>query len=1091
MILTSTDTGSGFPGLSGSAFQTHYDTIYGGHAWPQGAGLSIIGVEPGDKAAPVGSFGRKDTRHFRVVPITDPAAAWRAVSTFAGRGWSTFMGVGARKPGVTGQGNAGDVLAHSALTVDLDTADGVHRANKASGLPYPTREEVRSWIAELPVAADPLLITTGGGFHLWLPLSRPIDLLSEQGKALHAGWVAWWIGIAARDGRHIDVTPLKNVAAILRPAGSLNTKTDPARPVVIDSAGPRRADVDEALTLFPAPAPVRKPTRPPVTRFPSAAPGVSSPQVVEGAPSRPGDLFNIGVDPGELAVDLFAAQPTGGATFILPHTDGTYGDAHNASTFVGADGLTRLTIHGDAILAEWEAAGADGSVFTSFALLTHYLVTKGAPLERAFGLAAKVATSHRRGDGTYPDLVPALTEVPTAAAIAKAVASDGTSTAAASFLTVLENHENHTFALEHNIIVKLAGAETGVYRTTTQTVPVKGPDGKPVKDDKGNTVTEDIQTEDRLTRWVPWLAATHEIHAIDAAGRTRTTGAVEFYPEIIDQHGRRFQVTEPVTDKDAFDLKKLRGLLHHAAIQLPVQTADRLHLENVISALGAQDGSRDQRVGFNAMGWAYIDGRLTYLASAGSVTATGLVSHVVARPGHRDGQGLPAAMAGIGFDRILTSRQDMRNAAGYIAAFRAIVPDGPAAIALLGAAWTAPLPQDKHTTLTLEGKSGGGKSLLMATTQGIQSGSPSTAMESTANLTQKPSMVGLQARAMWSRHALATWDDHRVGLGHDEEKKALALAVALIQMGVGAEDPARSNTERGIAAARDMSFMGILTCEELPQGGPAVINRTLSVEIKPDDVKIFPRGTSPFDTYLNQYERTGKARALQASYISWLAKRIEAAGSLRAMQTEVSKLKDIFHPEMGERVVVSASVLAVGHAYFRMFAAEMGFADLLPSEAEVDAAILATASATDAQAQDANPAYKILQFLRNRMAQHTGFVSGDGGSTPAKHVSEFGWTLDYRGERYIPRQGALFVGTISADFSHLIIPRATISDVKRIEGIGTANSALDRMFAEWADPESFSKDKPSMRWGLLSRPRGIIVPTAMLVDALDDVPALA
>ncbi|TFD26626.1 hypothetical protein [Cryobacterium lyxosi] len=1035
------------PPTARDAWETQYQLVWGEHLdeLPETAVLSFTA-----------SSAHQAWRVLGTAPVHSSDACWNVMRAAVERGDSVYVGVGVRNPGTTSQGKSTDVLCHTALVADLDINTGTHASAN-----LPTLGEALRWVAGLPQEPT-LVIHSGGGLHVWQGLSSPIDVKDGgSGEALYSGWADYWKECASTAGLKVDEGPLSNSALVLRVAGSRNHKYDNSTVQILTSSG-HLLDLAEASTAFP----IRERTNPPVKLL--TTPGLTH-KTPEGAnDTRPGTLFAREVTPESLLVALYGGVQEGG-TLRFPRGDNPGNP--NTHIYVEPDGTHKVVFYGETMARMFDANGHQK--FNSFDILAHRLQVEKSQ-------AAKYVMKFRRPDGTYAPLIESLTSpetpqsgIPGAAAEVGAMENvrqhdtDLTNRPVpATVRAAIETKTTLAVFLEGGVVVRLGANPEILLRSSRP-----GEDGKKV---------EYLQ---HLTAWVPWMTGTHEVYEVRVDGRVQSTQESEFFLEILTAGGRRHTLADPLNEATVYDLKKLRSRFHRAAITLPIPAAHRAHIENVISTLGAADQSRDARIAYSAMGWALVDGNWTYLAPAGSVTAAGIRDLVVARPGARDGEGLPPAMAKVGFDRI-PAGDELHEAAASIAAFKAIMPNSDAPWIALGALWSAVLPQDKHTTLAIRGTTGGGKSGVMGALQAFQSGAGPAAGEFTASLITRPSAIGLEARAAWSRFALATWDDHRMsGTDAVADAQAAARVETLIQLGIGAETGAKSNVGRGIAQSRDMSFTGVLTCEELPRGGAGIVNRLVAVQLEPGDVELTPRGTSAFDLFIQDFADSGKARALHAAYLRWLAERMDNAdgNGLRSLHREVEKEKKAWHPERATRADVSGSTIAVGWRMFRIFARLHEIEDLLPPEKEVDAAIVSVVNANAGLAADEDPALRILLDIRDRLGSR-GYISGDSFRVPGNHQYRLGWEAQREGYSH---GNKLHLGTITPDFKNVIISRNAVKEVAKSLGITTAPAALSKMFEKHAHPDSFT-GKPSARWGLPSRPRGFIVSSDVIVNLLTE-----
>lgn len=627
----------------------------------------------------------------------------------------------------------------------------------------------------------------------------------------------------------------------------------------------------------------------------------------------------------------------------------------------------------------------------------------------------------------------------------------------------LDLNEAFEVKLSHGTTVQIAGGDTQI--TTTKTV----------KDEDGN----DVEKISLVADFVPWLPVTHEAHRISRDGECRSTGDTRFYPEVITQRGT-FRSTNPVSETVAYDLKKIRALLHKAGLVLPLAATDRSRLENVLSEFGAHDGSRDQRIAYESMGWANIDGHWTYVAPRGGVNADGIVELAVTSPGaEEDDQSLPAALSEIGFDHI-PEGDDLRESAGAIAAFIAqCVEDHSAPYLMLGTAFTSVLPHPSQTVANLVGPTGQGKSQIARATLGFFS----SAQKVTADLTAKPSLIGLQARAVWSRHTVCVWDDYRAESAATDPAMR-QNASSLIQMHLTGDDAAKSNKLRGIGAANPVQSFGVLTSEQIIDGGEGIANRLLVSHLGAGDVILNPRGSAPVDVWRHQWEATGKARGLMAAYLRWVAGRIERAGSLRAFEAKIDRRRGkLLNDLPTSRTLTSAAMVLVGWDAFRAFAKESGFDDLLPDWALIETAILASANAAESAASDQNPARRIIEATRDKIAAGAGHVTLEGGEKP-EGWELLGWENDRNHVR--PKMRSDFVGFLTPDAQWIAVSGNWVETVRQRMGITNSASALREKFLELPDvhPDS-AKAKPS-GFGFQGRPRGIYVRTELLVPDLAD-----
>jgi len=264
------------------------------------------------------------------------------------------------------RGDQAEALPMYALVVDLDTSrhlEGVqHRGNSGkTGLPLPSDEYVLEAAAHLAAMAQVALIDTGGGYHLWVPLERPLkantSAKTPEAVATLAGWKRYWMNKMSGDGFHVDAGVLADVVRILRLPGSWRWKGEKA----LDESGkktgkqiwdpyvypvdfvirpdanlPRRDAADlvaELLATLPPPAakPAKSTKRAPQAKPASSAPGTAV-EPVEDA--RAGTQLNETVTVSEMIAAIGFKQISGPDSKGQTHWVGPGSTSREANTTV-------------------------------------------------------------------------------------------------------------------------------------------------------------------------------------------------------------------------------------------------------------------------------------------------------------------------------------------------------------------------------------------------------------------------------------------------------------------------------------------------------------------------------------------------------------------------------------------------------------------------------------------------------------------------------------------------------------------------------------------------------------------------------------
>jgi putative DNA primase/helicase len=174
--------------------------------------------------------------------------------------WSqeVYINLGVRHPGCTPhprkRGTADEVYALPGLLIDLDHAGGTHSARN-----LPTREELLAFIEKLPCTFS-LLIDSGGGIHGYL-LFREAWILDSPGERDRATRLLKRFQHTIRThaaGQGWGVDDTADLPRLLRPAGTLNHKSEPATPVTIlheDAIRYNPSELEDRPWLAPAEEP--------------------------------------------------------------------------------------------------------------------------------------------------------------------------------------------------------------------------------------------------------------------------------------------------------------------------------------------------------------------------------------------------------------------------------------------------------------------------------------------------------------------------------------------------------------------------------------------------------------------------------------------------------------------------------------------------------------------------------------------------------------------------------------------------------------------------------------------------------------------
>lgn len=138
-----------------------------------------------------------------------------------------------------GRGTAADIGFLPAFHMDFDIAARDGNVHAKSALPE-SFDELNAFLVEAEVPQPKLLVNSGNGIHAYWPLIEPLDVRNPSARAAVAkrsrDFQMSIIGLAkSMRGWSFDNT--SDLARVLRFPGTLNHKTNPAKPVELLNAG--------------------------------------------------------------------------------------------------------------------------------------------------------------------------------------------------------------------------------------------------------------------------------------------------------------------------------------------------------------------------------------------------------------------------------------------------------------------------------------------------------------------------------------------------------------------------------------------------------------------------------------------------------------------------------------------------------------------------------------------------------------------------------------------------------------------------------------------------------------------------------------
>ena len=1034
-------TQGGMTRLHTDAAETFHTALWSTHTWPSGTLVSISSRSH--------SGGRPRAK--RILVSDGPEAFARAVSEMRGDVWANVAPV---RPETKRRGGREDSLSLPALFADLDTSDGAHKLDKdGGGRPLPTRQELVEILKGIPFGNRLMLVDTGGGVHAYLLLENPLDWRSDDGADILARWKHYWVGALHGAGRAIDEGVLADVPRMLRVPGTHNHKTDPPRPVRLVRPGGDRASVGELLGWLP-PVPARRPTQ-------SAAKGGTN---RNGSPDRPGDRLATSVPISGLVVALYGGDiaPAAGGLSRWTAPDAS-GDNDHAVFYPPDDAdelpCERMTVYSERVKREWGLPTGTNVSWSSWDYLCH----------RCGGdarLAARVAVQHP----TLEDLVEFLDAYGTPADVATASATistsltellDGASLSASSI----------PLELPDDLQVVIGGPDHGLWHLP----PKADEDGGP-------------SPRVRVTDWVAWRPrSVEQLTAIDGAAVevAETLWDVEF----IDARLRRQRI-RGLTSTQSVAVSDLVARCHQVVVSVPSRSpSDRFRTRVMLDRLGAPDRVRDRT--WTATGWAVIEGKATFLAPAGSVEAQGPTEgHVVGPPAGSTGiNALPAACRHFGFQKH-DSGDDLASASSSVRGLIDVAPSRPElGLSLLGGLMAAPLRLKKRCAVVVTAEPGTGKTLSISAAQAFVSGvgvSNSSGDFPLAFSDGSVSDFGARTLAAWHQDAPLFADDFRLvdndSMGNRMREKTVT---ALIQAAYGGGNDIKGTNVGGLRGSAASSPLLILTAESgILQR--AIAQRCVEVRLAKGDI---PQGENAgIDIFSERWGRTGLARHLYASYLSWLASRMDAVGIAEFTADTNRTARDLFQKLRGSRAGETVAVLLTGLHYFYLFAEEHGIVGSLPPRAEV---VSITRNLADAQVRihaEADPGERVIDRLIDLLANDSVHLVDHNLERPRLGRSRRspGWTCDDREhDRWSARNQR--VGVVSSDSQFVVVTNEGIRAVARSADMADLPPKTVKMAlaAHMVGLQATAGGFAPRNLGIPSRPRGVTLPIGLLLPEME------
>ena len=507
----------------------------------------------------------------------------------------------------------------------------------------------------------------------------------------------------------------------------------------------------------------------------------------------------------------------------------------------------------------------------------------------------------------------------------------------------------------------------------------------------------------RLTTWVAWPT-------VEGEGRVTADGDIV-------PNGRRRIVMMCATASGSLAVQQgysediPRTLEGYASIfpTLGLQFPDRdrqLPVMNGLRAFAAvAAGSASTDLTPTSMGWARLNGRWTYLAPQGSVDSLG-IQHVTLRSSGTDG--LHESVAHLGH-RALPDASDAESIRQFLA-----LTTTNAALQLLAYLVSAVLPESRRPSVLLQAESDSGKTMLACLLLAYLGTASPVDLPVSMSLPADNSIAGSQAQSRFARQSLLILDDFRASQTVEHARATAEIVSLAVQGTAGAIAGVKSNTSRGLAESAAGSFSTIITAEQLPESGVAILNRSLVARLRQGEFLMNPMGASPLDAWVRDWAFSGRANALFAGYLQFIAKKLDEIG-LPGFRAEVHRRRSAATSKLS-RVDVSAGLLVAAMSLFRDYLCTLTADDVLPDEQTVADAIADMVADTASAVALEDPAAKVIAWLRRRVEAGKMRLSGPVRSEPPvwqedlPAVTLLGWRNVPGGHE--PNTHAVYLGRI-------------------------------------------------------------------------------
>lgn len=404
-------------------------------------------------------------------------------------------------------------------------------------------------------------------------------------------------------------------------------------------------------------------------------------------------------------------------------------------------------------------------------------------------------------------------------------------------------------------------------------------------------------------------------------------------------------------------------------------------------------------------------------------------------------------VAATGWPVVPTDGDGIRRAAQVLPALRALTPTRlDVHVVLLGAYLSAPLGLPEQAAINIAGEPGSAKSLLASCYHALTHNAGVGQKKLTLSLQNRITEHGAAGIRRIHNDAVVVLDDAAENQTRQRNDAITAVMESSIKDAYGIPDGAVGDGGGGARTRRDSRCAVVITSEKALEG-LGIVSRALE---PPALVKgeVVDGVKSGFGV---AWDAPGLLREFYAGYLSWLARLRNAIGEDGVRHRAEAAKSGLYTLHGADRAADTVGTIAAGWVMLREYAAEFGFEELLPSQAEITAEL----SALVGSSRDTNSAAGLgavaVERIAAMLADGSGFLESSCGKRPSDAVVHAcGWRPDTNGD-WRARPQAIHLGWITDEAAdgtrQALITKIGVQNAWRTAGRPESHT---QVYAAWA-----------------------------------------